>query len=719
MARQYQPGRAGAMTVREGRLLDQAVEAISQRDLQRAELLLLEAKKALPKEPEIFNLLGVVALESGNPTAAIPHFRKATKLAPRNAQYQFHLGNALVQKGSPTKAIPCFRHAVEADPEFLEAYTNLGILLSQTKSFDAATDCLAKVLKQKPEDLQAHMNFASVAIKAERNDEALESLRYVAEHKQDGTADFWKEIGAQFCALKAGDDAAPILRKAASLAPTDIDVWKYLGHACEMAKDLDCVIEAVDRVMALAGDDLRQHLWALLTFKRCGLARRAVEAAYGALAMPRKSHGIEVSEMGIRQGMLLEMNYLEDMSTAELFEAHKAYGQCFPPAEDVVFSNGCGTSRRLRIGYVSGDLRKHSVAYFIGPVLRQHDKSRVEIFCYYCHNTRDELTDEFQALADHWRDISKRSTEQALDAIRRDRIDVLVDLSGHTGDSRLEIFAERAAPVQVTWMGYPNTTGLSAMDYRITDAMCDPSGMTEHLHTETLVRLPRVFSVFQPDENAPEPSLPPSRETGQVTFGCFNNYMKLNDQVFAAWGRILARVPDSRLIFKMGKYDYDYVRRYVYQEFQKQGVTADRLVLLTRTADHAEHLATFGQIDIALDPFPYNGTTTTMETLWMGVPVIVLEGEDHRSRVGVSQMVALGLEELIGRDIDDYVDRAVALANDPERMADLRVGMRDRMRASPLMDHAGFTRELEATYQQMWDTWCAQQRPGDDGQPTH
>jgi len=312
------------------------------------------------------------------------------------------------------------------------------------------------------------------------------------------------------------------------------------------------------------------------------------------------------------------------------------------------------------------------------------------------------VTARLRAHADHWRNIIGLSDDDAADRVRRDRIDILVDLTGHTGRNRMLLFARRPAPVQVTWLGYANTTGLSGMDYRLTDALADPPGESDAVHSETLVRLPDGFLCFGPPDDAPDVAAAPFHAAGHVTFGSFNSLAKLTADVIATWARILQQLPDSRLLLKSRPFADESVQARVLRLFAEHGIEGGRIALLARIPSTRDHLAAYGRLDIALDTFPYNGTATTSEALWMGVPVVTLAGAVHAARVGVSLLTAVGLEALVADEPDAYVEKAVELAGDTHRRAELRGTLRQRLIDSSLCNAVEFTRNLEETYRWMW-----------------
>lgn len=362
-------------------------------------------------------------------------------------------------------------------------------------------------------------------------------------------------------------------------------------------------------------------------------------------------------------------------------------------------------TRRLRVGYVSPDFRQHSVAYFIEPVIAEHDRQRFEVYCYSDVARPDPVTERFKALADHWHDVSADSDETLARRIRGDGIDLLVDLDGHAAGNRLPVFAQKPAPVQMTYLGYPATTGLPEMDYRITDGVADPLESVDSASSEIRVRLPNGFLCYRPSDAAP-PVAAANKDGGTITFGSFNELPKVSPEVVRSWSRILEQLPGSTLLLKAAALGDPATRTRVKRRFEAAGVSSGRIELLGRTATLEEHLALYARVDVALDTFPYNGTTTTCEALYMGVPVVTLEGAAHAGRVGASLLSVLQLTELVAASEDDYVDTAVALATDAERRVTFHATLRDRLRSSALCDSRSFVPSLEAIYLDCWSRWC-------------
>ena len=360
------------------------------------------------------------------------------------------------------------------------------------------------------------------------------------------------------------------------------------------------------------------------------------------------------------------------------------------------------SGERLRIGYVSGDFRTHSVAYFFEPLLQHHNANVVETFCYYNHKIVDDVTNRLMALAEHWRPIVDMSHANVVDLIIADKIDILVDLSGHTAHNSLLVFAQKPAPILVTWLGSPNTTGLSAIDYRFTDVITDPIGETEQFNSETLFRLPNGFHCYGGNETARVNAELPHQNRGHITFGSFNNMSKLTPEVIKVWSKILNAVPQSQLLLKTSLVTHN-LSHYV-QLFKQEGISEDRIEYQGHLPSNHEHLELYGAIDIGLDPFPYNGVTTTCEALWMGVPVITLAGDRHAGRVGASILTNVGLTDFIAQDIDGYIQLAVEMAANPTYLQEIRRGLRKRMLGSPLCDGSSFANDIEKAYQKMWQT---------------
>jgi protein O-GlcNAc transferase len=412
-----------------------------------------------------------------------------------------------------------------------------------------------------------------------------------------------------------------------------------------------------------------------------------------------------------RNNLLLALTLAPGHAPEELLAEHLHHAMRMQNARVMNrtdFPNPREPQRRLRIGYVSGDFKNHPVAWFMTQILAHHDAARFEIFCYSNWYKTDAVTNAIKQHAHAWRQIDDLADDAVAQLVREDGIDILVDLSGHSNGGRLGVFALKPAPVQMTYLGYANTTGLATIDYRITDAYGDPVGISDGYYVEKLIRMPECMWCYTPHDDMPDAGAMPATASGHVTFGSFNNAAKINSELTALWSRVLHAAPGSKLVIAClpeGR-----TRERLRLEFISHGIDASRIELLGRLPTQ-EFWRLHQRVDIALDSFPCNGGTTTCDTLWMGVPVVTWCGERFASRAGYSILTNVGLENLVGYDADEYVAVASALAADLMRLGKLRVGLRERLRASPLLDVARFTRHLESAYREAWESWCLARHP--------
>jgi predicted O-linked N-acetylglucosamine transferase (SPINDLY family) len=425
-----------------------------------------------------------------------------------------------------------------------------------------------------------------------------------------------------------------------------------------------------------------------------------------ALAYARRAVAAAPDNAQIYSNLLLMMVYAASVEPQELAALSRRFGETIAdkiPRRDHAHIDRA-PDRKLRVGFVSPDFFNHAVNYFFEPLLLLRDKAQFEYYAYSNVFREDDVTQRLKTEFDHWRDIQFMSDDDVANAIIADGIDILVDLAGHTAHNRLLLFARKPAPVQVTWLGYPATTGMAAMDYRISDAYAEPPGMTEALNTEKLWRLPHIFCCYRPHENSPAViEHPPFDDNGHITFGSFNNFAKVTDETLAAWTRIMAAVPDSRLLMEIGSLTE--FQAAVEDKLRAAGLDLARVTLIPRAKKN--QFVLYNRVDIALDPFPCCGGTTSMDTLWMGVPFITLAGKHFVSRMGVTILNNAGLSDMVAQSVDEYVDMVAALANDWERLRRVRTGLRERAAATPLMDGAAFARDMGDAFRAMWRAWCA------------
>lgn len=643
------------------------MSAFRKKDFVLAVELLEKAIARQPASAQFHNDLGIVFKTMKHFDAAMEHYRIAIDLKPDLANPHNNLGNIFREKGQLSQAMECYQKALQLHPNFVEAYTNLGNAMTDQGSLKQAIVCYQKALAINPGNAELHCNLGNVLLTQGQLSQAMECYQ-----------------------------------KALQLSPDLVGAWNNLGTIYKQKDQLSQAMECCQKALQLLPDLVE-------AWNNLGLALSEQGRIEEGLANLRHALKIQPDYMLSHSNLLLVNHYQDNLETETIFAEHLGWAERFlatHPSPIKAHGNDASPGRRLRIGYVSADFRLHSVAYFVEPVLAAHDHERFEVFCYSDVQSPDSVTQHLQGLVDQWRVIFKKSDEEAEALIRDDQIDILIDLSGHTGDNRMPLFSRKPAPVQVTWIGYPNTTGLPAMDYRLTDLWADPPGLTERWHTEQLVRLPYGFLCYGPAQNTPAIADPPCAKSGYITFGSFNNRPKITPDVVALWAKIMQKLPESRLLLKAKALKDEKTRCDLEELFAQNGIPSARLDLSEATLSPLEHLRLYGRVDVALDTFPYNGTTTTCEALWMGVPVIVLTGDRHVSRVGVSLLSNLGLTELIAESAEEYLDKAVQLARDPQYLTYLRHNLRTIMRDSILTRAPLFTRSLETAYRSMWQQWC-------------
>ena len=634
--------------------------------LDEAEATCREVLQRKPDYAEAHNSLGNILRDKKQLDPSIAAYRQATVINPKYARAHLNLGIALQEKGEIDEAISAYRQAIATQPDFLEAVGTLGNALKNRGRFEEAMAAYRQVIHLNPNLPNAYDNLGIVLGELGRLDEALAAIRHAI------------FLDSQFA-----------------------EAYIHLGNVLKDKAQLSESIDAYRQAIALAPDNPDAHGNLALSLTLAG----EVEPA---LAELRQALAINPNYPEIHSNLLLTLHYQADWTPEAIAEEHFRWNaRHAEPLKKLIqrHTNDRDPERRLRIGYVSPDFRRHAVASFSLPLLSFHDHQQLEVFCYAESLSSDSTTERFRAQADHWRNTVGLLDSELAQRIRDDQIDILVDLAGHTSNNRLLTFAYKPAPVQVNWQGYADTTGLSAIDYRISDPFADPPGMTERYHSEQLVRLPETDWVFQPPEEGSEPAHHPMVEA--ITFGCFNNNAKVTESMLRLWARILGEVPGSRLLLKAMAMESQLLQRRVRKVFQEAGIGPERLELVGMVQSTMGHLALYNRMDIALDPYPYHGTSSTLEAFWMGVPVVTLAGKMHVSRVGVSLLNNVGLPELVARTEEEYVQIAVGLAKDLPRLTHLHETLRARMKQSPLMDAPRFARNVEAAYRAMWRKWCA------------
>jgi predicted O-linked N-acetylglucosamine transferase (SPINDLY family) len=602
------------------------------------------------------------------------------------APIHFRLCSLLLSLGRAADAVAALQRAADACPNHATILAALGVALQVSGRLPDAIENYRRALQLHEADPQTHCNLSLALCALAKSAEAATHARRAVElNPRDAEAH--NCLGIALCGSKQQAEAAKAFQTAIALRP-EFHYYTGLAAALRDCDRLDEALAAVRRAIELNP----RHAEAYMNLGGILLDLGRADEAVGAY---RQAVQLNPQSPATASALLFAMHFMDD-KPKRLAEAHRQWATVHARgAPRSVATRDMRADRRLRLGYVSPDFRLHSVSFFLDGLLANHDHQRFEIFCYSDVAAPDEVTQRLRLQADHFRDVAGHSNEQLRALIEADGIDVLVDLAGHTAGNRLPVFAMRAAPLQISYLGYPNTTGLKAMDYRITDSHADPPGMTESLHSERLLRLnPCAWCYAAPDAAQVNP--PPARSSGAVTFGSFNALSKLSDVTVSLWSRILHEVPDARLFLKARGLANAGARRLTLERFARHGISADRVQLLPFDSSLAAHFLRYHEIDIALDTFPYHGTTTTCEALWMGVPVLTLAGSTHVSRVGVSLLHNAGIPELIASSADEYLALARRLAGDSALRAGIRANLRQRVSNSVLCDAAGFARRFEA-----------------------
>ncbi len=672
------------------------------RDLKRsgeAAKCFREALRLKPDYADALSNLGYCHLDAEDYAAAESSFDAALALKPTAIEALSGRGTARSMGQNQTGAEADYKAVLALAPRHVPTLNNFGHMLRTARRYDEAVAFYQKATETVPTEASIWANLGGTLLDMHRLNEAVEPLKKSLELRPDLAASYGN-LGTIYVTLGRLDEAVACHRKAVELEPDDRKNHVNLGASLKEMGKLGEAAKSYQRAIEIKPD----YDYAI---NNLGNLSREQGRITDAIACFRQAIAISPDYLVAYSNLLFCLNSLDEFTPAEICAEHRRFGEKVereaPPPP--VLKNNPAPERPLRIGYVSPDFLGHSVAYFIENLLEHHDRRNFHITCYALNKRSDSMTRRLQQRADRWRPVSITTDDQLCEQIIADEIDILVDLAGHTANNRLTAFARRPAPVQATYLGYPNTTGLKVIDYRLTDGRADPPGESDAVHTEKLLRLPKGFLSYRPSDFAPEVAPRPFAKNGYVTFGSFNTLAKATDKVVATWSRLLKEVPNSHLMLKSNAFNDPATVELYHQRFAAHGIAPERLELMGRTPMIGDHLAMYGKIDIALDPFPYNGTTTTCEALWMGVPIVTINGDRHAARVGSSLLHQVGLAELVATDPDDYVARAVVLANDPQRLSGISARLRPDMARSSIMDGPGFARDIEALYRTMWREW--------------
>jgi len=573
-------------------------------------------------------------------------------------------GHVLEDQGQIEAALGFYLRATSSFPNYARAWMNVGNAFERLDRVSDAIHAFKKALEQSPDYAPAHFNLGKLL--AEQGDPA------TAERE---------------------------LLETIRLEPQLVQPSIVLADIYEKRLRFDAAEAHFQRALSLEPN----HAGTLLNFGMFQFRQGRIDNAVECFV---RAKTIDAGLKDAESYLLFATNFREDVSPETIAIEHRRVGSAIaraagPPFND--WPNSSMPDRRLRVGYVSGDYSHHPVALFIRPVIRNHDRSHFEVFCYSNNVQIDSAGKELRECADHWREVANVSDVGMIDLIRQDQIDLLVDLSGHTNRNRLAVFARHPAPLQVTWLGYLNTTGLRSMDYRIVDRNTDPEGETEGLHTEQLIRMPYCQWCYMPWYEVERVAQPHEHEANTLVFGSLNQYIKISEQCLDAWCAILTHVPRAKLVVLDVRNTA--TRGELTQRLVNRGVHSSRVAIHGRQ-DIAQYFSIVGNVDIALDTFPYNGATTTLDAIWMDTPVVGIRGDRGISRATYSILKTLGTHDLIAENINDYIRTNIRLANDDKWRGSLRKGLRPTLEHSPLMDAKAFTAALEERYRHIWETWC-------------
>lgn len=644
--------------------------------------------------------LGVLHHKLGKYSEALEYFLAAISIDPNHSGAVYCTSVLLQKSGSSDLALEYWLRLESITPNLQNIDVNIALLYNHKREFKKALHYFVKALSR--DNHNSNLHAITGAAYYQLKDLGNASKHYLAALNQNpNNPDVQNNVGFIFLSLGEIEKAIFHLESAIRHRGDFPEAHNNLGIAYRENCDLTQAERELLKALSLAPNnaDVASNLGSVYLDQ--GLLTKAEEFYRYAL-------NLDPQHICAHSNFLLMLHYDKRHSPEEVTKFHKDWASIH--TKGTVPKSSHSVTRksftRLKVGYVSPDFRSHPVAYFIEPVLANHDSLRIEPYCYYNALTNDSTTKRLRKMIPNWRSVYGESDETVAALIEQDGIDILVDLAGHTNGHRLTLMAMKPAPVQITYLGYPNTTGVSAINYRLTDSTADPPG-SEAYYVEKLVRLPRPFLCYQSPQNSPRIHTRPEYDENRIVFGSFNHGAKISPEVVISWCRILTRLPKSTIVLKNRSLSDASIRRYVRNLFQKHGATEEQIVFLGWFNEAHEHLNAYNAIDIALDTFPYNGTTTTFESIWMGVPVITLSGNMHAGRVGHTILTSLGLNHLVTFSIDEYIDKAINLAGKVPQLLEYRTTLRHKLSNSILMDGKNMARCIERAYEDIWKDQCA------------
>ena len=671
------------------------------RQLRRPEEAIEAFRTALRLSPEsgdVLNNLAIAYQSAGRWDDALGAFEQALAAQPESASAHFNLGLTLARMGRKDEAAKAMARALELNPALPHVSRLLASLCWELGRRTEAIDLLRRRIQQAPQDVDARQVLAVYLLDERQAIEAEDHLRLAIGLKPD-SAGLYNDWGRALVRLDRGQEAIGAYQRALALDPDFAFAYNNLGTLLESMSDTEGALACYRKAYELEPNmvELRNNLGTVL--KERGEVDEAIAHLCAALELSPGNADVHSNLVYVRH---FHLGSDARMLGAEAAEWHHRHAEKWRPAERCKPSRP-DPERRLRVGYVSPDFWEQAECYFVLPLLENHDASAVEIFCYSNNPRTDDITRRYRACADQWRDVWNLGDEAMAEQIASDEIDILVDLTMHMRDHRLLTFARQPAPIQVTWLAYPGTTGLPEIDYRFTDWSMEPEDLLTCVSAEMPVRLPDSWCCYEAVGSSPAVSPAPAEKNGYLTFGSLNNGRKHNTAVLSQWARLMEAIPDSRLVLLAA----DEATRDRLREFFRSSAVDPQRIDFIPPSRRYEYLSAYGQIDVGLDPFPYNGITTTCDALWMGVPVMTIPGTVAAARAGASLLRSAGLEQFIAADEASWIALGQSWSERIDELAALRRELRRQVSQSPLMNGARFARNVERAYREMWRKCCA------------
>lgn len=706
-------------------VLKTAIELLQKHRLDEAQRVLQELLATQPQHAQARRLLAITLARQGKTAKAETEFQAVIQLDPANAEFWRDYAICLQQQNRVEDAHRAILQARRLSPQNRSLLRDCARIEYAAGRLKNALSSLQSALQGEPDNPEIHFEIGVVLHELGRLEPALEHLQFCSKRTSQHAA-CWSHMGGVYFKLLRLDEAETAFRNELRMTPNSIQTRLHLGNVLLKKEAYSSALEQYQAALAL--DTSRAESWfnvgnaqsriyalqeAKTSLLKCLQLEPEHRPALVELAGVYLAEGeIEESIEHYRRACqfsskptdysnyLYAWHFLDPQDRAGEFREHSKFAQQYAlPKRNSPPAIGTGR-RRIRVGYVSPDFRKHSVTYFLEPIVDHYDRSEFEFLCYHVGSSEDAVTHRLKGKVDQWVPAARYSNEELAEVVDRDQLDILVDLAGHTGHNRLPMFTARPAGVQMTFLGYSGSTGLKEIDYLLTDICANPPESQTYC-SERLIYLPHSYFCYCPPPDAPAVSAVPAERQPGITFGCFNNRSKLGPTILEAWSRILNCIDNSTLLLKNPSLTDSAVREHLFRFFRQRGIAPERIMMHRQQPSTAQHLAMYHQVDIALDSYPYNGATTTCEALWMGVPVVSLAGTSHVSRMGLSILSAAGLDQLVASSIEAYIDTCIQWSDSIARLCELRRGLREQMRASPLMDEVGYTRALESIYRRV------------------